>query len=301
MNCSSNMIITDCVLKRPAADDKLSILNKELISGKIKKLGLALSEYSFSNLYLFREAHDYRLIQDDFLWIYGKSRSGKEYIMPLDDLSEMSGDYLESMLKLYPAIFPVPEEQLAYFDERFVFESDDGDSDYVYASQKLATYAGRQMHKKKNLLNQFLAHYEPSSALLSKESLPHAVAILEEWALAYGDSGHSDEGDLSETKEALLLADELDLSGTVYYADGEPAGFILGEKLADGSFALHFAKGLVKFKGIYQFMYSYFAQAAEDSCQRLNFEQDLGSPALRRAKESYRPDAMLKKYRISLK
>lgn len=301
MNCLNNTLIAESGLQKSGFKEKLSLLANEIISDKIRSLGLGISEYSFSNLYLFRKIHDYSLIQDDFLWLYGKSRDGREYIMPLDDICEMSGDYLEHMLKLYGTIFPIPEEKLVFLEDRFTVEYDSSDSDYIYASKKLAAYAGRQMHKKKNLLNQFLSLYTPSSAPLSKETLLHAIGILDEWVLAYENAGKSDESDYDETKEAILLADELSLSGTVYYADGEPAGFILGEALSDGSFALHFAKGLVKFKGIYQFMYNNFAKAVTDIYPLLNFEQDLGSPALRRAKESYRPDTMLKKYRVTLK
>ena len=81
----------------------------------------------------------------------------------------------------------------------------------------------------------------------------------------------------------------------------EPAGFILGEGLGDSIFALHFAKGLTKFKGIYQFMYNHFAGIMSDRYELLNFEQDLGNPELRHAKSSYRPDRMIHKYRVSLK
>ncbi|MDR3236899.1 MAG: phosphatidylglycerol lysyltransferase domain-containing protein, partial [Spirochaetia bacterium] len=97
------------------------------------------------------------------------------------------------------------------------------------------------------------------------------------------------------------MIDELSLSGTIYYAGGRPAGFILGEKLTDDSYALHFAKGLTVFKGIYPFMYNSFAKSLREQYGFLNFEQDLGSPALRQAKASYRPDMMLKKYMVSLK
>jgi hypothetical protein len=48
-------------------------------------------------------------------------------------------------------------------------------------------------------------------------------------------------------------------------------------------------------------MYNSFAKSLREQYGFLNFEQDLGSPALRQAKASYRPDMMLKKYMVSLK
>ena len=295
------MNMADKSVIKPVCGEKLILSHRELINSKILSLGSGLSEYSFSNLFLFREIHDYHVIQDDYLWIYGKSRAGHAYIMPLDDPRIMGGDYLKNMLEQYSMIFPVEETWLSAFDERFIYDYDEDDSDYTYFAEKLTTYAGRKMHKKKNLLNQFVSLYSSTTKSLTTETLEHAESILDEWAVNYSEAGKSDEKDYEETKEAISLVEELGLSGAVYYVDGEPAGFVLGEKLANDSFAVHFAKGLVKFKGIYQYMYNDYAKSAIDLYNIYNFEQDLGSPALRQAKESYRPDKMLKKYRIMLK
>jgi len=90
------------------------------------------------------------------------------------------------------------------------------------------------------------------------------------------------------------------LCGGIYYVEGEPAGFIIGEEINDTTFALHFAKGRRKFKGIYQYMYNQFANILPKKYTHVNFEQDMGNLALKIAKASYHPERMVRKYRVRL-
>ena len=93
--------------------------------------------------------------------------------------------------------------------------------------------------------------------------------------------------------------EELILCGGIYYADGEPAGFIIGEDISESMFTLHLAKGKRKFKGLYQYMFNNFANVMPVKYCLLNLEQDMGIESLRQAKASYYPDKLLKKYRVS--
>ncbi len=207
---------------------------------------------------------------------------------------------MNEILESHDAIFPVHEKWLEAFDESLycrVYSEDD--SDYLYRTEKLATYAGKKMHKKKNLLNQFLNLYSFETHPASGIERDAMELILQAWM---DESGFTEaDSDFRETREAIELLDSLKLEGCVYHVESEPAGFILGENLDDSTFALHFAKGLKKFKGIYQFMYNHFAGIMMERHDLFNFEQDLGNPELRHAKSSYRPDMMLHKYRVSLK
>jgi hypothetical protein len=280
--------------------EKLDLRHQETLEGRFRSLGAEISEYSFANLYLFREVHDYHLIEKSSLWISGRTRDGLAYAMPTEDPRDMDRSALKEILESHDAIFPVHENWLPAFDESLYSRvySDD-DSDYLYKAEKLATYAGKKMHKKKNLLNQFLNQYSFEAHPVSGIDRDAMKVILKAWM---DESGFSEsDSDFHETHEAIELLDSLKLKGCVYHVEGEPAGFILGEGLADSVFALHFAKGLKKFKGIYQFMYNHFAGIMSERYGLFNFEQDLGNPELRHAKSSYRPDRMLHKYRVSLR
>ncbi len=106
--------------------------------------------------------------------------------------------------------------------------------------------------------------------------------------------------DYYETLEALEKITEFNLRGMISYADNKPSGFVLGEELNDETFALHFAKGIREYKGIYQHLYNSFSIKLNSKYKYINFEQDLGKDTLRQAKSTYYPDEMRKKYRVAL-
>jgi hypothetical protein len=111
----------------------------------------------------------------------------------------------------------------------------------------------------------------------------------------------SDKTDFDQCGEALQKISALALRGTLYYIDHEPAGFIIGEALNTDTFCLHFAKASKKYHGIYEFMFNDTAKKLQDQYRYLNFEEDMGNKNLRRTKDSYGPEMLLKKYRVSLK
>lgn len=45
------------------------------------------------------------------------------------------------------------------FPDTFVFESNPGDSDYIYSQEELANLAGKAFHKKKNHFSKFVRTY----------------------------------------------------------------------------------------------------------------------------------------------
>lgn len=277
-----------------------------LITSQLDTMGMHLSEYSFPNLYLFRHIHEYRILDTgNTVMISGLSYDKKRYIMPLCPPGAGTPGCFEKLRELltdqrWDFIFPIPEEWLDRFpEEHFRYESMPGDSDYLFLTEKFKTYPGKSMHRKKNQLNQYLRSYESLLLPLTPDIAGEARDILDIWQQSSGQN--SDENDYYPCREAIEKCRELSLSGAMACADGRPAGFILGEPLNSDTFTIHFAKADIRFKGIYQFLFSRFACDFCPDYTYLNLEQDLGSEGLRKTKVSYRPDLMAHKYRIYLK
>jgi uncharacterized protein len=277
---------------------RLELSHREVIQKALADMKVSFSEYSFTNLYLFREIHKYYINDiNEFTFIEGVTRDGCEYSMPLFMVSETEIALLEKLLNDGRMIFPIDETLAMRFKEKgFNVEYKEADSDYIFTINKLATYPGRHLHKKRNLMKQFMEQYSWYTNPINTGNSNEAVTILEQWQK---DTGlPSEETDYLSCKEALVHFNDLGLSGTLFYAEGTIAGFLLGDKISKDTYALHFAKGLTRYKGIYQFMYNAFAKELDGDCSFINFEQDLGIPALKQAKESYQPDSMAHKYRI---
>lgn len=281
---------------------EITLQEKELLQPRFLNIGGALSEYCFSNIFLFREKHHYHVIrQDDCLFIHGKSYDGLTYIMPGCELDEHCSEYLDRLKELLEEvdmIFPIPESWLKYFPEsEFRYELLDDDMDYLFTREKLRDFPGRKLHKKRNLMKQFRQLYSREVVTLDDpQAREQAKEVLDRWQ---EDAGlKPEEADYLPCCEALELYDQLDLEGFLFLADGKPAGFTLGECVNRRVYGLHFAKADKRVKGIYQYMFSKTAELIDEQYTMLNLEQDLGSQPLRAAKSSYQPDMMAKKYRI---
>ena len=278
--------------------EKLSLDHKDLLRQKFQLAGAALSDYSFANLYLFRDVHDYHVLTEgDAVYVSGKTYDGVRFLMPTEKVCAAGTGKLLEAAQGFDMIFPVPEEWLAAFGEKAGAATFSGnDSDYVYTAEKLSTYKGHKLHGQKNILGQFLDRYTPEAKPLTEDRIKDSFEILETWQQDVGEPPETT--DYGPCRVALRFYDTLVLCGGIYYVEGEPAGFVIGEEILPDMFALHFAKGKRKFKGIYQYMYNHFANILPKKYAFLNFEQDLGKLALRIAKSSYDPDRTLKKYRV---
>lgn len=282
-------------------NEPLGLQHKDLLAERLKAADAGLSEYTFANLYLFRHSHHFSVVDDgETIFVRGMTYDGRSYLMPTADIRAIDASVLRRHLSSVDFLFPIPDTWLASLSsQHFTIEHRDGDMDYVYTVDKMSSYGGRRLHKKRNLLKQFLEHYRHQALPLTNERLEDARFILDDWQAS--SQTPADETDYAAAQEALQLYDELGLCGGIYYADDEPAGYVIGEEINDETFVLHFAKARARFKGIYQYMFNVFAKILPLKYRYLNLEQDLERENLRVFKSSYVPDAMLRKARVSLK
>ncbi len=280
--------------------EPLSLAHRELLTPRFKAVTTTISEYTFANLYLFRQNHAYEVVTDHDVFIRGRTYDGHTYLMPTADIRTLDMDRLKDQMQSVEFLFPIPEAWLSAFSpDAFEVQYQEGDQDYVYTVEKMSTLKGRNLHKKRNLLKQFLEYYQHDARPLTNDRLEDARFVLNDW-LATTEMKPADT-DHASCLEALDRYEELVLCGGIYYAEGEPAGFVLGEEVNDDTFVLHFAKARTKFKGVYQYMFNNFASILPPKYKYLNLEQDLDKENLRIFKSSYAPEVMLRKARVRLR
>ena len=280
--------------------ERLGLQHKDLLFNRLRGITVPLSEYSFSNLYLFRHAHDYQVLLGDHVFIRGRTYDGHTFAMPTEPPERMGLSCVRELLGEVEFLFPIPETWLPHFPaEAFDVTFNEGDADYLYTVEKMSTYPGRRLHKKRNLLKQFVGAYRHEALPLTNDRIADALSVLESWSRE--STLDPRETDYDPCREALELYDELVLCGGIVYADGEPAGFVLGEEVNDETFVLHFAKARTAFKGVYQYLFNSFARVLPPKYRYLNLEQDLDKENLRVFKSSYVPDVMLPKARVAVR
>lgn len=280
--------------------EKLNLDHQNLLEEKFKQLRLNISEYSFANLYLFREIHEYEIIFYNELFIRGKMRNGTTYLMPTSHPGNWSKKLIDELASLHERLYPIPEEWLIYFEkylEEYYFC--EAESDYLFMVNKLAHYPGRHLSKKRNLVKQLLHSHKVESRPLLASRSKDALRALEKWQKE--EKQEKENTDYYSAVQAIDLLQTLHLQGCVYDVDGEPAGMLLGEWLNASCYVLHFSKAQKEVHGLYQYMYQDLALSLEGKVDYINLEQDLGVSQIRQAKHSYQPDCLLRKYQVLLR
>jgi hypothetical protein len=255
-----------------------------------------ISEFTFSGLYLFRDTYKYRISRiPGQTFVISGIKAGRSFFYTPCCVPECGkvGELLATH-DFYRHISDahIEEHRVRLECNGLCLTEDRDQFDYLYERKDLAELTGKAYHKKRNLVNAFISSYSYEQKPLDRQTLPDAISVLEAWKEKRG------EGDSKAAREGLELHDALELRGAVYYVDGKPAGYCLGESLAKGRmFAIHFEKAVDDYKGIYQFINQAFAQTLPSHFKTINREQDLGDEGLRQAKMTYRPSGFVRKYR----
>lgn len=257
-----------------------------------------ISEYSFANLYLFRNSYQYELTRVDGAHAICGVENGNRFwifpsgIPPASRLRQLCSD--GAMVKCIAESEQEAAEQIAR-EMQYTLVCSRADFDYLYLRQDLATLRGRKFHKKRNLVNNFKQHYQHELRPLNAHEVAPAMRVLEAWHAEHREQ----ENDYHATREALARLAELMLCGYILYAEGEPIAFALGEGLAcHRMHVVHFEKGLAPYTGVYQYINMAYAATLPRHYEYINREQDMGDSGLRQAKMTYRPAGFVKKYRL---
>jgi len=279
--------------------EEIDLRHGTAIRGSFRSLKTPVSDFSFANVYLFREKCRYRFIRNSEPVIACTMDEGEPCWMPLRDLRLLQKKDVLRLMKDHGVLFPVPEEWIDIFrDDAFSVSCRESEMDYLYRMETMATFKGGRLNRKRNRLKQFLSLYEHDSALLTADRMDDARRVLDAWQAESNLS--REETDYGPCLEALSLMDRLDLLGMIYYVERVPAGFLIGESLCDRTFVIHFAKGIKSYKGLYEYMFNDGAKRLISRYDYLNLEEDLGQEALRVTKSSYGPDRMVRKFRVRL-
>lgn len=257
-----------------------------------KNLKEGISEFTFANIYLFREAHKYQIsrLREGMFLISGSDEGAPFFMLPFGFPERK---VLDELFQRFISMKCVSEGQAPELIGMGYIVTEDRDNfDYLYLREELAALPGDRFHNKRTLIHAFVDNYSYEGKPLTEERTGDALNVLERWRKKRGL------GDYAAAREGLEKADELQLCGGVYYVNGQPAAYTLGEEINGGdTFVIHFEKAIDEYKGLYQFVNQSFASILPRRYRTINREQDLGDEGLRQAKMTYRPVGFVKKHR----
>nr|WP_246517104.1 phosphatidylglycerol lysyltransferase domain-containing protein [Clostridium aciditolerans] len=293
---------------------KLTLEDKQLFNKYLNPYKFLSCEYSFTTLYIWKDACDIQYaIYKESLIIKKKDFEGNYYFMqPLgykeEDLKELlkclSQYQKENNMKY---IFKDLEEDFAekirsfYKEEQNVYIKEDRDNfDYLYEADKLIKLSGKKLHGKKNHYNSFVKNYDYEvKEIIDGKITDDVINAAEKW---FRENNNNDKMLYYETaaiKEIVQNINLFNLKGIAVYVDNQVVAFSLGEKLNDKLAVIHIEKGDMNYRGVYSFINKTFIDMCFSDVKIINREQDLGIEGLRKAKLSYYPFKLEKKFILS--
>ena len=287
----------------PEAEDE------DWINSCIAVSGTMASGASFANIYLLRNKYSTKIsrYKDFIIRKYSGKGARCGYTFPLGKgdvakaLAEIEKDAKECGERLQFAF--VTEEQKEVLENampaRFCYSSDAGDSDYIYLRSELASLSGKAFHKKKNHFSKFVRTYPDYKYYeIGACNIYDAQKVADAWYYEHlHDEDASQLAEYKAIKEALENFEELGLIGGIIYVNDSPCAMTIASKINENTVDVHFEKAVGEYalNGGYAAINKLFSEKL-DGVTWLNREEDIGIEGLRKAKLSYRPKIMLKKY-----
>lgn len=290
----------------------LQLSDREWVQNALAQSGYMGCEYSFANNLAWRCAADTRCARyrDFYICASFDTEDGFPvfyYPAGTGDIKEIFREMAKTAVSgKYPlAVIGVTEDKLTLLREIFggSFEAvpyPDG-FDYIYETKDIIEMSGKKYHKKRNHLAQFRKSYENSTfSEMTESDFDECIAMS---ANFYNEKhGYTDKSSVVEQFAIHTYFShfkELELKGGVLRADGRLAGFSIGERLSGNTFVTHIEKADVNYKGAYTALTQAFTERFAGDFKYINREEDLGIEGLRKAKESWYPVFLLKKYRCT--
>lgn len=180
--------------------------------------------------------------------------------------------------------------------QQFRFDTDPGNADYLYNRRDLAELPGTVYHRKRNHISRFEKLYPRwHFAPLTPENAGDALQIAQSWLENRNDAALLHE--LHAIRHALEHLNALQLCGGIIYVEQLPVAMSVVSYISPAVADVHYEKCLPAFRAAYPVINRNTAQHLQG--ELINREEDLNHPGLRRAKESYHPTRILRKYTAS--
>lgn len=288
----------------------VSFEDKDFLTEKIWLFQTSLSELTFTNLFVWGNIYNFRwTIFENTVFILGGTESAPYMMQPvgyrplynstlgfINALKEKNNINCSQMVR-------VDEPTANEFTDKpgILIEPQREHYDYVYRADHLIHLTGRHYHSKRNHLSHFFESYSFNYVSLDDPKiLAMCLIFWKQWCQKHKcDTDSALFAEMRATREVLTNFNELELTGGAILIDNNIEAFAIGEHLNRSTAVIHFEKANPEINGLYAAINQMFCEQNFSSLEYINREQDLGNPHLRTAKESYHPDFLVKKFRVT--
>ena len=192
---------------------------------------------------------------------------------------------------------------LRLFPGRFLIEENRDCAEYLYTYEKLALLPGHGMASKRHDISTFERQYAGRYEVrrIRTEEQVEEIRPFQAWWKEMKMARQEDVQLALEDgaiRRGLDHFFELGLSGILVYIDGRLSGYAYGAPLSDGCYDVMIEKGDRSVPDIYKILNRDLVRLCCGGTAWINREEDLGVEGLRRAKLSYKPDRLIRKFSV---
>lgn len=287
---------------------KLTYETQAWVTKKLKEDNRALCEYTFASNYAWSPYFSLRLARlgesgifrymgethDLYSFPFGGSEADKHALLEqVIKLCEETGETLE----LSPLAQKDYEFLRRYYPGQFLMAANRDLSDYIYEREKLVKLSGKKYHGKRNHIARFMDADDWNYEEITDENRADAKAMMDAWKAQRADVWNVElEQEFGAMTTALLEMERLGLVGGLLRKAGRVVALAIGEPLNEDTFVVHYEKAFADVQGAYPMINQQFAEHAAEGFVYIDREEDTGDPGLRKAKLSYQPCKLEKKY-----
>jgi uncharacterized protein len=255
-------------------------------------------EMSFANIFIWKDSeHPRYTILDGSLCILVEPDFEPPYFLP-----PVGGDRVPetvaTCLRHTPRLSRVPEEFIRRFGAGFRAEEDPDNFDYIYRVEDLVELKGKKYDGKRNRIRKFESSFSHEYSALSRKDAPECVRLLQSWFEEKRNGDPYMKAEKVAIVQGLASFDLLGLKGGVVKVDGRIEAFTCGMRLTEDTAVIPIEIANPAFPGLAQWINREFARREWSAFKFINREQDMGVEGLRKAKLSYQPMSLLKKFNL---
>lgn len=302
---------------------KISMEDKALVDSLICASGCHGADYSFANLYIWKETYNPEIcevggriiVSTPGANVYSYPKGGGDQNPAMEALIEHAKERGQRLI-----VRGLTDKTLAEFlkdyEDKFEIIEDRDNADYVYSTEKLRYLAGRKLSSKRNHIKRFQRNGEwelrsinctcknGSPVYTDSDNKPIKCAGIDEARdfvnFFYDEKNDPDLADENVAIESMFSHfEELGFIGAMLYQKGAPVALTAATRLGERAIDVHFEKALPHVEGAYTMINREFVNMIAQmypEIEYFNREEDMGIEGLRKAKLSYHPDILLMKY-----
>ncbi len=256
-------------------------------------------ELNFANIYIWKASEHPRwtFVEGSLCVLVEPDFEAPYFLPPVG--GERAPEAIDICLRHAPRLSRVPEDLVRRFGAGFRTEEDPANFDYVYRVEDLVELKGKRYDGKRNRIRKFESTFAHEYHPLDRADVPGCLRLLEDWFEEKRNGDPYMRAEKLAIVEALGAFEALGLRGGVVKVGGRVEAFTLGGRLTADTAVIPIEIANPGLVGLAQWINREFVRRECSGFRLVNREQDMGIEGLRRAKLSYQPAGLVKKYDLT--